>query len=697
MPQLQYSKVNNAIITLGDTDDSGKGKHFKSRFIQPGLVGYPGQFGNALIKKENLDKFVYTLRAKPVIINHKDKIQDKDKVGIVNNVWFNPDDGWYWCDGIIYDDEAINLINNGWSVSCAYDFTKADNSGGTENNIPYDIEFLDGEFNHLALVDNPRYEGANIVFNSKAVVINDAEFENKHPRDEIGRFTDTNSNQKKLGESLYLINKKAKAYRDAINFVNGMGLPSTQVDEVLADELGLKVTDGKVKIGNEEIRADFDTFDWYTEKDFDNENDKELWKNIKSKLYKMRIKWGNPLTDKMNELYSYKDKLIKKLDLKPVDKHKFKQGGSYVIKDMYKLGDFEFHGKDDTYWNYTEEERTKIPLLDAINSEIKIDSKMSIEDALKEVKKYLGDIVSNSKVENGFITINGGTEEEKVIWVPFNVISENAKKRIVEIANSYKEGDETKFDFAHTRVKPSEEQINYIKNTLKEIRDKYNFKGVAQIEISSELNKGSLGVCYSPDNCSVVSLSPQLYTGKYDQQKWDKSVEEGFHPKGTGEMVKSVLVHELGHAITCNSKNEKFWGEIEKIRKDYLKEVKKGDNKHPDFISGYARTNKYEFVAEAFCQGSLSKNYGKYTKDVMETIQKHFAKNYQTKLFNAKEEKNDNEDFWMEEYGFGYPIDEKSFEEFREKINKEQKEENKTQNSLTDTILNAIAELIVGE
>ncbi|MBE7084261.1 MAG: DUF2213 domain-containing protein [Clostridiales bacterium] len=172
MPQLQYSKVNNAIITLTDTDDLTKGRHFKSRFIQPGLAGYPGQFGNALIKKENLDKFVWTLRSKPVTINHKDKIEDKDKVGIVNNVWFNPEDGWYWCDGIIFDNEAINLINNGWSVSCAYDFTKADNSGGKENNIPYDIEFLDGEFNHLALVDNPRYEGANIVFNSKNKVTN---------------------------------------------------------------------------------------------------------------------------------------------------------------------------------------------------------------------------------------------------------------------------------------------------------------------------------------------------------------------------------------------------------------------------------------------------------------------------------------------------------------------------------------------
>lgn len=106
----------------------------------------------------------------PVIIRHKDITENNvndERVGIVNSVWYNPEDGWYWCDGIIWDETAINLIeNNGWSVSCAYKIKKADNRGGTENNIKYDMEFLDGVFEHLALVNNPRYERANIVFNS---------------------------------------------------------------------------------------------------------------------------------------------------------------------------------------------------------------------------------------------------------------------------------------------------------------------------------------------------------------------------------------------------------------------------------------------------------------------------------------------------------------------------------------------------
>lgn len=56
----------------------------------------------------------------------------------------------------------------------------ADDAGGTENNIPYDIEFLDGVFTHFAIVDNPRYERANIVFNSKTAILStqETEFEN---------------------------------------------------------------------------------------------------------------------------------------------------------------------------------------------------------------------------------------------------------------------------------------------------------------------------------------------------------------------------------------------------------------------------------------------------------------------------------------------------------------------------------------
>ena len=110
----------------------------------------------------------------PVIINHKNlnnKNVDDERVGVVNSVWYDNKDGWYWCDGIIWDETAQNLITDkNWSVSCSYDVKTADNKGGSENNIKYDMEFLDGVFTHLALVNNPRYERANIVLNSKDAI-----------------------------------------------------------------------------------------------------------------------------------------------------------------------------------------------------------------------------------------------------------------------------------------------------------------------------------------------------------------------------------------------------------------------------------------------------------------------------------------------------------------------------------------------
>lgn len=112
----------------------------------------------------------------PVIINHKDLNKDNaddERVGVVNSVWYDDKDGWYWCDGIIWNETAQNLITDkNWSVSCSYDVKTANDEGGSENNIKYDMEFLDGVFTHLALVNNPRYERANIVFNSKTEIIN---------------------------------------------------------------------------------------------------------------------------------------------------------------------------------------------------------------------------------------------------------------------------------------------------------------------------------------------------------------------------------------------------------------------------------------------------------------------------------------------------------------------------------------------
>lgn len=166
---VKLRTINNAVIQLGDIDDSGKGRKFVSKFIQPGLVKIEGH-GIVLLRKETLDESLPTIVGSPVIIQHKDVTEENAnelRCGVIANAYFNQPDGWYYVDGIIWDEKAQELINKGWSVSCSYDFLAFNDEGGEENNIHYDKEFTQLNFTHLAIVDNPRYERANIVFNSK--------------------------------------------------------------------------------------------------------------------------------------------------------------------------------------------------------------------------------------------------------------------------------------------------------------------------------------------------------------------------------------------------------------------------------------------------------------------------------------------------------------------------------------------------
>ena len=186
--------ITNSLVDLGDDiaiEGNGKGRHFTSRFIEAGVAHYE-QFGDVLITKETLDKFIHSMVGCPVIIKHKDitdENADKERVGVVSRVWFNEFDGWYWCDGIIWDKQAIDLVKNqGWNVSCTYDF-ESDKQPKTHNGKKVDMEFTDGEFLHLALVPNPRYERANIVINSKNDVVENDRWITVKPNgeDEKGR------------------------------------------------------------------------------------------------------------------------------------------------------------------------------------------------------------------------------------------------------------------------------------------------------------------------------------------------------------------------------------------------------------------------------------------------------------------------------------------------------------------------------
>ena len=155
-------------------------KSYKAYFIEPGLADYSAEgIGRVLVQKEALDRMNPTFKGMPVVnFEHTDKEPEElfnlspEELeefadGVVAATGYDENKGWYYAKMMIWDKATQeNLDNNGYSVSCAYDVTEAA-GGGSYHNIPYQEEVLNGEYKHMAVVPNPRYENAWVIQNSK--------------------------------------------------------------------------------------------------------------------------------------------------------------------------------------------------------------------------------------------------------------------------------------------------------------------------------------------------------------------------------------------------------------------------------------------------------------------------------------------------------------------------------------------------
>lgn len=141
----------------------------KCSFIEPGIVRY-ADVGDVLVKKETLDKMLNSFIGKPVVNEDHRDVTPEDFTkgtaqGIVNSVWFDEKDAMFHAAYQVWDKPTLQNIKGGYKVSCAYKVLRW-GPGGVHNNVPYEREVLDGEYTHLAIVSNPRYEGVRI-YNSK--------------------------------------------------------------------------------------------------------------------------------------------------------------------------------------------------------------------------------------------------------------------------------------------------------------------------------------------------------------------------------------------------------------------------------------------------------------------------------------------------------------------------------------------------
>lgn len=207
-------------------------KTYTRKFLEQGLVDYADmKLGTLLLRKETIDQMIPSFIDKPVIIKHKEVTPGNFvdlAVGYIKQIYFNSMDGWYYVDYLITHDEGHQCMDDGWGVSCAYKVNQII-SGGKYHNIDYKGEIVAGQGEHLALVENPRYEDClNIVNGQEAVLYNEKTFQNRSqhkPEEKTMLFNLFGKKEEKgfSGDTLVdLGNGKKVKLADVITFNNSL-------------------------------------------------------------------------------------------------------------------------------------------------------------------------------------------------------------------------------------------------------------------------------------------------------------------------------------------------------------------------------------------------------------------------------------------------------------------------------------------
>lgn len=144
-------------------NEKEENKVYYCKHIAPGVCAYQDE--TIFIGEDTLKKMDKSFSGKPIFVNHQTvnpETEKEDAVGYVVESFYLPEDGTHWAKLLIIDDKGHEAIKQGWKVSNAYKPTGF-GVGGEWHNVPYNREVTDAYYTHLALVDNPRYEEAEIM------------------------------------------------------------------------------------------------------------------------------------------------------------------------------------------------------------------------------------------------------------------------------------------------------------------------------------------------------------------------------------------------------------------------------------------------------------------------------------------------------------------------------------------------------
>lgn len=210
------------------------------------------------IGEEVLKNMDSTFEGRPVYVRHVDEVNlddiQNEADGFVNKSFYNPVDGKHWVEFIVVSDKGHEaILQKKWKLSNAY-FPKAYKGGGEWHGVDYVKEVARGEYEHLAIVPNPRYE--------ESVIFTPEEFKqyNNEKENELKRL----ANEKEKGESSMLnLFKKTKVDNAKELEETIVTLPKSKIDMSVIDVVneldaiknmhGYANEEHMVKVGEEEM------------------------------------------------------------------------------------------------------------------------------------------------------------------------------------------------------------------------------------------------------------------------------------------------------------------------------------------------------------------------------------------------------------------------------------------------------------
>ncbi len=292
---------------------NSKGEVFYGMHMYPGVCEYNdpkiGTF-RVFLNEETIRDMDRTFPGKPIYVDHVAEVpEDIDDMkleadGYVVDSFYNAADGKHWAKFVMVSKKGLTAIQQGYRLSNTY-IAESYDRGGRWNHVPYQKQVTKATYEHLALVQSPRYD--------ESVVLTPEEFKSYNERHELDlkRYANEKekddemkfeffkkeklSNSSDLALTSVVLPKSGKEYTITrlVNAMDEVEVARTEAP-VLDTSLRLKVGESEmtveelksaylalaeeIKALKEEVDEDLDEDEEYEDDDetFDNEDDDEF-------------------------------------------------------------------------------------------------------------------------------------------------------------------------------------------------------------------------------------------------------------------------------------------------------------------------------------------------------------------------------------------------------------------------------------